>query len=140
VSRPEDEIACEGILLRGLLRRHVAEPLPGGLVCHFEAFLLRPATPDRPRETQLSVNREALIESPEELFRKLRMSAALASLHCGRVRDVGLSVSAQPTADDASHAAIGGLPHRDDGPDAAEAAERYAVLLARMARIRHRRG
>ena len=97
MSRPDDEVDCREILLRGLLARHVRRRGASDPVCSPDAFALRSATDRRAKETQLSVNRESLIESYEALSAKLSASVAFASLHTGRVRQLGLSVTADPT-------------------------------------------
>lgn len=65
--------------------------------------------------------------TPQEAERYLN-SYGVASLHVGRVRDIGLDV----VADRPPHAVITGLPFDED--DRREA-ERLAGLLARQARL-----
>ena len=137
MSVPAERVDCSEIVLRGITRRHVDRPTASDRRCSPAAFLLRPAREERPRERFLSVHRESLLEDPLALFvRPLRLSVVLASLHCGRVRDLDLDVGAHATEDLPSHAGIEGLPHPDEDWTAAQ---ELAATLARMARVAYER-
>jgi hypothetical protein len=66
--------------------------------------------------------------SPDQCRRRFHKCYGLATLHVGRVRDIGLEV--QPDSPD--HASITGLPFPEDDP---LEAERLAGLLAKQARL-----
>jgi len=85
------------------------------------AFVLRPAPKD-PKGLSLDV------DSPESCASSLNECFGVVSLHVGKVRDIGLDV----VIDESPHANIKGLPRREE--DAA-AAERFASLLAKQARL-----
>jgi hypothetical protein len=85
------------------------------------AFKLRPAPKD---EAGLSVD----VKSARSCHESLNKCHGVASLHTGRVRDLGLNV----IVDAFPHGNITGLPR--EAQDRTEA-ERFASLLAKQARI-----
>src|SRR5438270_334632 len=98
----------------------------------FEAFLRRPK--------ELGGDADGLSVSPAstcsiEEARRVIKSVALASLHVGRTRNLGLDV--QPDRENPKHAFLTGLPHPEDDP---REAERLAGELGRMAREVGRQG
>lgn len=134
---------CSEIVLRGLRERHARPPFPPRAACRPEACLLGEADLDRGRlrDEYLSIYRESLIDSYEALYEThLPISRALASLHCGRARTLGLDAREEGEPGNEAHAGIHGLPHPEDGPAEADAAEELALALALVARICHRRG
>jgi hypothetical protein len=84
------------------------------------AFKRRPAPQD---EDGLSVD----IESAQSCAKALKR-CRVASLHAGRIRDVGLDV----VVDEAPHANITGVPREEEDRTAAN---RLAYELARQARL-----
>ena len=91
------------------------------------AFLLRPANleEDRPAEEGISV--DFGVEVPDGCGRDLTGKKAIISLHCGTVRDLGLSVE----ADTEDHAEIRGMPNPDDD---VQGAENFAAKLVAISR------
>ena len=110
---------CGHIVFRALLKKgwidHVTKSVMPG------AFFRRPA----PRDPDgLSVD----TDSPQSCVANLSTIFGVASLHVGRVRDLGLEV----VPDEETHANVVGLPYADD--DRARA-EFLASRLAREARL-----
>ena len=111
------ELSCSKIVYRAMARKdwidfNANRVLPG-------AFLRRPNDDDG-----LSVD----IASPQSCANALSKCHGVASLHVGRIRDIGLDVE----VDDPPHASIKKLPRPSD--DAAEA-EHKASQLAKQARL-----
>jgi len=79
------------------------------------------------RELGLSVN-IAATSSPQESAARFKKCSAIASLHIGRVRQLGLDV----VQDSITHANLTGLPYQDDN---LADAERLAGLLAKQSRL-----
>ena len=112
---------CVDIVFRAVIRtkhwsRDTRRPLAA-------AFLLR-TSPNGTREGALSVSYDC---SPQECADDFNKCYGVASLHVGRVRNLGLDV----IPDEPNHANVTGLPHPADNP--AEA-ERFARELRRQAR------
>ncbi len=113
-------LSCNEIVYRALMKKNwmsedTGQVRPG-------AFFLR----KHRAETGLSVNISTVC-SPQDCAERFRCKA-VASLHVGRIRDLGLDV----VQDKPDHANIIGLPYRED--NLAEA-ERLAGLLAKQSRI-----
>ncbi|MGA7081248.1 MAG: hypothetical protein WBQ43_04760 [Terriglobales bacterium] len=90
------------ILLRALLRRaELDDPVT--------AFFMR----SNERDTGLSVNFDM---TPDECRAQFRTSHGVRSLLVQSVRELELEV----IPDDAHHANVKGIPHKDDDPDRAE--------------------
>lgn len=121
-TRPEEAatpLPCSHIVYRAMSRKDWIDPetnsvLPG-------AFFRRPPPKDL---DGVSLD----TTSPKSCASTLKKCHGVASLHVGRLRDLGLDVV--PGA--GSHAAIAGLP--DPQADTAMA-ERLASQLARQARV-----
>jgi len=111
------KLECHGIVLRAVIRRSDVDQDSGRILAR--AFLLRQ------NEQGLSVNYEC---TPQECAAQFKKCHGVASLHVGRVRNLGLDV----VPDEPHHANILGLPHRDDDP---ATAERMARLLLAQARL-----
>jgi hypothetical protein len=114
-------LSCDTIVYRALIKRKwinedTQEVLPA-------AFYLRK---DR-NEVGVSVNIAAMC-SPKECVSGFKGCNAVASLHVGRVRDLGLDV----IQDKPNHAEIIKLAYREDD---LPSAERLAGLLAKQSRI-----
>lgn len=109
-------LACGHIVFRALLKRGWVDPETGNISAG--AFLLRPS------EEGLSVD----IDSPAKCVAPLNKTFGVASLHVGRVRDLGLDV----VPDIGTHANLTGLPHAEVDPGKAEF---LAGELARTARF-----
>jgi hypothetical protein len=114
-----EPLSCSSIIYRALLRKRWIDQDTGRVKA--DAYFLRDS------EAGLSVN-IAEVCSPEQCAKPFINCFGVASLHVGRVRDLGLDV----VRDSQIHANITGLPHRAD--DVAEA-ERLAGLLAKQSRI-----
>jgi len=89
----------------------------------------------RPSENDLSVDIVAL-RSQEEAKTGLDPCHGLATLHTGRIRDLGLDVIPDALADNPAHAKIVGLPAQ--AADLAQA-QFFATQLARQSRVVWRR-
>ncbi|HIK10207.1 MAG TPA: hypothetical protein IGS52_08065 [Oscillatoriaceae cyanobacterium M33_DOE_052] len=87
------------------------------------AYLLR----EKEKDSGLSVFIATAV-SPPECAAKFDRCFGVASLHVGRIRDIGLDV----VPDKVNHACIIGLPYREDN---AAAAQRLAGLLGKQSRI-----
>ena len=119
-SKAEFEpLPCSSIVYRALLRKRWIDQDTGKVKA--DAYFLRHS------EQGLSVN-IAETCSPEQCANLFKNCFGVASLHVGRVRDLGLDV----VRDSRTHANITGLPHSTD--DLAEA-ERLAGLLAKQSCI-----
>ncbi len=114
-----DPLPCSSIVYRALLRKRWIDLDTGRIKA--DAYFLRDS------EQGLSVN-IAETCSPEQCAKPFKNCFGVASLHVGRVRDLGLDV----VRDSRTHANIIGLPHSTD--NLAEA-ERLAGLLAKQSRI-----
>jgi hypothetical protein len=114
-----EPLPCEAIVYRALLRKQWIDEDTGRVKA--DAYFLRPNEPG------LSVNL-ASVCSPEQCAAKFRKCYGVASLHVGRVRDLGLEVE----QDSPDHANITGLPYRAEDP---ARAERLAGLLAKRSRL-----
>lgn len=113
-------LTCPTILFRGILRRTVVDwqnkrVLPS-------AFHLRPLPKD---EDGLSVGHSCDVS---DYLNQFRQQFGAASLHTGRVRDMGLSVK----QDDIPNHAVINLPHLEEDPVQAEL---LALELANHARL-----
>lgn len=113
-----ESLPCKSVVYRALRKRWVDEDT-GKIKA--DAFFLRP------NESGISVN-IAETCSPQESAKSLNKCSAIASLHVGRVRQLGLDV----VQDSRTHANLTGLPYQDD--NLAEA-ERLAGLLAKQSRL-----
>lgn len=110
-------LACNTIVYRAMARKNWTDATTGSVLP--VAFVRRQSSAD---DDGLSVD----IESARSCSLALRKCYGVASLHVGRVRNLGLDV----VVDEAPHANITGLPRNTD--DAAQA-ERLASQLARQA-------
>ena len=113
-------LSCDAIVYRILRKRWInkdtGEVLP-------DAFFLR----KEQNEVGVSVD-IATACTPAECASKFKKCNAVASLHVGRVRDLGLDI----IQDTPIHANIMNLPYREDDP---ATAERLAGMLAKQSRI-----
>lgn len=116
-----EPLSCSAIVYRALLRKQWIDEDTGRVKA--DAYFLRKSR----NEQGLSV-RIASVCSPEQCAASFKNCYGVASLHVGRVRDLGLDV----VPDSPSHANIIGLPYREDDP---ALAERLAGLLARQSRL-----
>jgi len=96
---------------------------------NFRAFVLRPA------EESLSVDAAHLCTLAEAKSR-LTTTHGLATLHVGRVRNLGLSVRLDPLPHNPAHATIRGIPHLTND---LKAAQDLANALADQSRVVWRR-
>ncbi len=110
-----DPLACEKIVFRALRKSWVN---PGTGFVAATAFMLRESPKD---DDGLSVG----TISAEQSVTVLSTHAGCASLHVGKIRDIGLDV----VPDEESHANITGIPRND-----VARAEFLAGQLAKMAR------
>lgn len=115
-------LPCSAIIYRALLRKQWIELDTGRVKA--DAYFLRDL------ERALSVN-IAETCSPKQCANRFMKCFGIASLHVGRVRDIGLDV----VRDSLDHANITGLPYRGDN---VIEAERLAGLLAKQSRIQWR--
>lgn len=121
-SKKEYEpLSCSTIVYRALLRKQWIDKDTERVKA--DAYFLR----KNKNEKGLSVNIAARC-SPKQCAAKFNKCFALASLHVGRIRDLGLDVI-QGSSD---HANIIGLP---DVNDDAATAERFASKSAKQSRI-----
>jgi hypothetical protein len=111
-------LPCNAIVYRALKKRKWINEDTGQILP--DAFLLRKD------EVGISVN-IATVCSPQECASRFNRCNAVASLHVGRVRDLGLDIIQNKP----NHAYITGLPQEDDLAEA----ERLAGLLAKKSRI-----
>ncbi|MBD0263955.1 MAG: hypothetical protein ICV78_14865 [Tolypothrix sp. Co-bin9] len=121
-GKPKSEpLPCNAIVYRVLLKKRWinedTQRVDAG------AYFLR----EKEKDTGLSVNIAASC-SPQQCTEKFDKCFGVASLHVGRIRELGLDV----VADKPDHAYIKGLPYKED--NLAEA-ERLAGLLAKQSRI-----
>jgi len=113
-------LPCTSIVYLAILRRAWINQDTGRI--QSGAFIRRPSDVDG-----LSISIAAAC-SPEQCMAQFRACFGLATLHVGRMRDLGLNV----IADAPDHACITGLPVQDHDP---LHAERLARLLASQARL-----
>ncbi|KAB8317208.1 hypothetical protein SD81_017905 [Tolypothrix campylonemoides VB511288] len=116
-----EPLPCSAIVYRALLKKRWINEDTG--IVEAGAYFLREKEKDR----GLSVNIAASC-SPQQCAQKFDKCFAVASLHVGRIRELGLDV----IADKYDHAYIKGLPYKED--NLAET-ERLAGLLAKQSRI-----
>ena len=116
-----ESLPCSAIVYRALLRKQWLDEIRNEV--NVPAYLLR----KRRNEQGLSVNIASAC-TPEQCAARFRNCYGVASLHVGRIRDLGLNV----VPDSSSHAQIVGLPYREDEPDRAG---QLALLLAKQSRI-----
>lgn len=116
-----DPLSCSAIIYRALLKKQWIDEDTARVKA--DAYFLR----RNKNEKGLSVNIAARC-SPKQCAAKFNKCFALASLHVGRIRDLGLDV----IQDSSDHANLIGLPDVND--DTARA-ERLAGLLAKQSRI-----
>jgi hypothetical protein len=114
-------LPCSTIVYRALLSKDWLDPDTGEVTEN--AYLLR----DYRNETKLSV-KIAEICTAEKCKSQFSPCFGVASLHVGRIRDIGLDV----VADRDDHASIIGLPSKKHDPDRAE---QLASKLAEQSRI-----
>jgi len=122
-----DTLPCSTLLHRGARKSTWLNP--------DEDQFLPVAFELRPYENDLSVDRVAL-RSQEEAKTGLDPCHGLATLHTGRIRDLGLDVIPDALADNPAHAKIIGLPSQEE--DLAQA-QFFATQLARQSRVVWRR-
>lgn len=113
-----DPLPCNAIVFRAMTRKGWVDPATKAVLP--AAFLRRPPPKD---DDGLSVD----IASPQSCVAALRETFGVASLHVGRLRDLGIDV----IVDQAPHANITGIPRTSD--DRARA-EWLASQIARQAR------
>jgi hypothetical protein len=123
-SEDAAELSCSTILYRAILRKAVVD-WPNRQVLP-AAFMLRPLPGDL---DGLSVGHTCAIPEYLSQFKK---TFGVATMHTGRVRDLGLQVVVDDPLHDPYHASIKGLPRKEEDP---EAAELRALDLARQARL-----
>jgi hypothetical protein len=116
-------LPCTSIVYRAILRKAWIDQDTGQV--QSAAFMRRSSDVDG-----LSVSIAAAC-SPAECMAQFRACFGVATLHVGRIRDLGLDV----VPDSPDHAYITGLPLQDDDP---LNAERLARLLAGQARLLQR--
>lgn len=116
-----EPLPCSAIVYRALLRKQWIDEDTGTVKAR--AYFLR----QEKNEQGLSV-RIASACSPKQCAARFTNCYGVASLHVGRIRDLGLNV----VPDSPSHANIIGLPYKEDDP---ATAERLADLLAQQSRI-----
>lgn len=114
-----ESLACGTIVYRAMARKAWVDPTTQRVLP--AAFVRRPAPVD---DDGLSVD----VDSARSCALALNKCHGVASLHVGRVRDLGLDV----VVDKVPHANITGIPRATE--DAA-LAERFASELARQARL-----
>ena len=112
-------LPCNAIVFRAMARKNWIDATTGNVLP--AAFLRRPPPAD---VDGLSVD----VESARSCFLVLNKCHGVASLHVGRVRDLGLDI----VTDEMPHANITGLPL---GTENVTLAERLASQLAKQARL-----
>ena len=122
-----DTLLCSALLYRGARSSKWLNPDEDQFL---PVAFLRRAT-----ENDLSVDIVSLC-SQEEARAGLDPCHGLATLHTGRIRDLGLDVTPAVLADNPAHAKIIGLPSQDE--DLAQA-QFFATELARQSRVVWRR-
>ena len=115
----EEPLPCRAIVYRAMARKNWIDRIANQVLP--AAYFRRPPPAD---EDGLSLD----VSSPPSCAATLRECYGVASLHVGRIRDIGLDV----VVDDKPHAVISGVPRREDDPTRAE---RLASLLARQSRL-----
>lgn len=116
-----EPLACGSIVYRVLLKKRWLNEDTGDVDAG--AYLLR----EKEKDSGLSVFIATAV-SPQECADRFDRCFGVASLHVGRIRDIGLDV----VPDKVNHACITGLPYREYNP---AAAQRLAGLLAKQSRI-----
>ena len=114
-----ETLPCSAIVYRAMARKDWIDPVSGTVLPG--AFIRRPAPKD---EDGLSLD----VDGASSCARALNKCFGVASLHVGRIRDIGLDV----IVDDRPHASIRGVPRTADDK---LNAERIASQLARKARL-----
>ena len=114
-------LPCDAIVYRTLIKRRWINEDTGEVLP--DAFFRRKAR----NEVGISVNIATAL-TPAECTSRFDKCNAVASLHVGRVRDLGLDI----IQDRPTHADIMNLPYREDDPPTAE---RLAGMLAKQSRI-----
>lgn len=114
-----DVLECSAIVFRAMARKNWVDRTTNRILP--AAFMRRPAPKD---DDGLSVD----VASAESCRGSLREVFGVASLHVGRIRDLGLDV----VVDEAPHANIVDLPRASHDRTQAE---RLASQLARQARL-----
>lgn len=115
-------LECHDIVLRAVLRSQNIDRENNRVLA--QAFLLRTSR-DGTKEETVSVSYDC---SPAVCAAGFDKCYGVASLHVGRVRNLGLDV----VPDEPHHASIVGLPHPNDDP---AKAEHMASLLRAQARL-----
>ena len=118
-----DILPCSTIVLRAALKAGWVDKEHGKVMP--AAFFLRAKPND---EDGISVGHSCDLNSHLSQFNK---TYGAATLHVGRIRDIGLDVI-RGGPNDPSHAVITGVPYREDDPLRAES---LALQLARQARL-----
>jgi hypothetical protein len=113
------DLPCSSIVYRAMLKKQWIDPVSGTILP--AAFIRRPPPQD---DDGLSLN----MESPISCVSGFKKTFGVASLHVGRIRDLGLNVM----VDEMPHANIVDVPRESDDRTAAE---RFASQLARQARF-----
>jgi hypothetical protein len=116
-------LPCNTIVYRVIRKRWINEDTQN---VKSDAFLLR----EIDVSTGLSVA-PANTCTPEEALSRWE-NCELATLHVGRLQDIGLKVAIDPNND--KHALIEGLPYKGSNT---KGAERFASLLAKQARLKY---
>jgi hypothetical protein len=114
-------LSCDAIVYRTLIKRRWINEDTGEVLP--DAFFRRKER----NEIGVSVDIATAI-TPAECTSRFKKCNAVASLHVGRVRDLGLDI----IQDKPTHANIMNLPYREDDPPTAE---RLAGMLAKQSRI-----
>jgi hypothetical protein len=115
----DEPLPCCRIVYRAMARKNWTDRVANRVLP--AAYIRRPPPAD---EDGLSVD----VSSAASCATALSKCFGVASLHTGRVRDVGLDV----VVDHAPHANIVGLPRPEVDRDRAE---RFASLLAKQSRL-----
>jgi hypothetical protein len=123
--RPEERIQCSEVLLRAIRERDWRAAEEGTRRIRPTAFMRRVHRP----EPGVSVFRAALVTPEECVQRAGGCIRAVASLHTGAVRDLGLTVEA---AGAGGHATILGVPDPGEDPDEART---WGALLRSISRL-----
>jgi len=135
---PDAPIACAEIILRGAKRKFLGwnPACPSQPTVLYQAFTLRQD------ESYLSVDRLSRSTCEASFARWPANLLAAASLHVGRVRDLGLRVEprTQDAPDDPAHAGIVGLPSAHASEGEFERAKVLAIALCEMSRLLALRG
>jgi hypothetical protein len=114
-----ESLPCQTLAYRAMARKNWIDKQANRVLP--AAYVRRPSPAD---EDGLSVD----VASPQSCAATLRQCYGVASLHVGRIRDIGLDV----VVDSAPHAVISEVPRREEDR---VRAERFASLLARQSRL-----